>query len=226
MAYKYVTFSFDDGVMQDQRLVALFNRLNIHGTFNLNTGIQTEESQFDIGDVHVRRMNQEGLESLYAGHEIAVHGRKHLALTELTRTEFNEEIVGDMQAIEQLYGRAPTGMAYAYGAYSKAVMGWLRETGLIYARTVEQTEKFDLPHDYMAWHPTCHYHNEKLMDLLEEFERAQPSAPMLFYVWGHSYEFDVHGDFSRFERFCERVAGNPEIHTVTNREFVKMMGKV
>lgn len=223
MAYKYVTFSFDDGVTQDRRLVELFNRLNIRGTFNLNTGIQSEDSQFDIGDVHVRRMNQEGLDSLYSGHEIAVHGRKHLALTELTREEFDEEIVEDIHAIQKLYGRTPTGMAYAYGAYNEEVMEWLREAGLAYARTVEQTERFDLPADYMAWHPTCHYHNENLMDLLEEFEAVQPSHPILFYVWGHSYEFDVHGDFSRFESFCERVAANPEIHTVTNGEFVKQM---
>lgn len=221
MAYKYVTFSFDDGVMQDRKLAALFNRLNIHATFNLNTGIQSEESQFDIGSVHVRRMNQEGLESLYRGHEIAVHGRKHLALTELTREQFDEEITGDIQAIRELYGETPMGMAYAYGAYNEKVKGWLRESGLVYARTVEQTERFDLPADYMEWHPTCHYHNERLMDLLMQFEEAEATHPMLFYVWGHSYEFDVYGDFSRFESFCERVARNPEIHIVTNGEFVR-----
>ena len=38
-----MTFSYDDGVVQDRRLVELFNRYHVKGTFNLNTatlGIQ------------------------------------------------------------------------------------------------------------------------------------------------------------------------------------------
>lgn len=221
MAYKYVTFSFDDGVEQDKRLIELFNRLHIQATFNLNTGIQSEESRFDIGEVHVKRMNQEGLADLYRGHEIAVHGRKHLALTELTTEEFDDEIILDINAIERLYGEKPVGMAYAYGAYNETVMQRVRGMGLLYARTVEQTEAFTLPKEYLAWHPTCHYHHADLMQMLDAFEREPDGNPMLFYIWGHSYEFDVHGDFARFEAFCERVAANPGIRIVTNAEFIK-----
>lgn len=32
-----MTFSYDDGVVQDRRLVELFNRYHVKGTFNLNT---------------------------------------------------------------------------------------------------------------------------------------------------------------------------------------------
>ena len=36
--FKALTFSFDDGVVQDQKLIDIFNRNGLKGTFNLNTG--------------------------------------------------------------------------------------------------------------------------------------------------------------------------------------------
>ncbi len=37
--YKALTFSYDDGVEQDRRLVKLFNQYNLKATFNLNSGM-------------------------------------------------------------------------------------------------------------------------------------------------------------------------------------------
>ena len=36
---KAITFSYDDGVTQDQRLISLFNKYGLKGTFNLNSGL-------------------------------------------------------------------------------------------------------------------------------------------------------------------------------------------
>lgn len=38
---KAVTFSYDDGVTQDRRLVEMMNTYGVKGTFNLNSGIQS-----------------------------------------------------------------------------------------------------------------------------------------------------------------------------------------
>ena len=35
---KALTFSFDDGVRQDIRLIEIFNKYGLKGTFNLNSG--------------------------------------------------------------------------------------------------------------------------------------------------------------------------------------------
>ena len=43
---KAVTFSYDDGVEQDRRLVELFNQYGVKATFNLNSGIQTGANVF------------------------------------------------------------------------------------------------------------------------------------------------------------------------------------
>ena len=41
---KALTMSYDDGKIQDERLVSIFNRYGIRGTFNLN---------YEIGRAHV-----------------------------------------------------------------------------------------------------------------------------------------------------------------------------
>ena len=43
---KAVTFSYDDGVEQDRRLIALFNKYGMKATFNQNSGIQTRADTF------------------------------------------------------------------------------------------------------------------------------------------------------------------------------------
>lgn len=70
---KALTFSYDDGVEQDRRLVALLNRYGLKGTFNLNSGIQTYANCWENSGVEIHRLNALGLGSLYRGHEVAVH---------------------------------------------------------------------------------------------------------------------------------------------------------
>lgn len=36
---KALTFSYDDGVTQDIRLVEIFNKYNLKATFNINSGV-------------------------------------------------------------------------------------------------------------------------------------------------------------------------------------------
>ena len=62
---KAVTFSYDDGVCQDRRLVDMFNYYHVKATFNLNSGMQTYASHYDFGNVRVHHMNAEGLKTLY-----------------------------------------------------------------------------------------------------------------------------------------------------------------
>ena len=40
---KALTMSYDDGKIQDERLVSIFNRYGIRGTFNLNYGMIDKE---------------------------------------------------------------------------------------------------------------------------------------------------------------------------------------
>ena len=39
---------------------------------------------------------------------------------------------------------------------------------------------------------------------------------MLFYVWGHSYEFDDNGNWDLIENFAKRMSGRKDIWYATN----------
>ena len=122
---KAITFSYDDGIESDRKLVEIFNRYGMKCTFNLNTGIQSRESHFDIEGKEICRMDQETIGDLYQGHEIAVHGLTHCAPVDLSEEQMDQEYQTDIDNIVRLYGQRPVGMAYAYGAYDEATVDYL-----------------------------------------------------------------------------------------------------
>ena len=217
---KAVTFSYDDGVEQDRRLVEIFNYYKMKGTFNLNTGIQSEESNFDADGVHICRMNQERLDELYKGHEIAVHGLTHAAPAGLSEKELEKEFLTDAKNIERLYGKYPVGMAYAYGSVDDAAATQLARIGIRYGRTAEATHGFELQKGLLHCKSTWHHEDEKLFELAEEFLdlKATEDSPKLFYIWGHSYEFEVNQNWERIEKLCDMLCGKDDIFYGTNAE--------
>lgn len=217
---KALTFSYDDGIEQDRKLVEIFNKYGMKATFNLNTGIQTPESNFEIEGVFINRMKQEGLEELYRGHEIATHGLTHAAPTGMTKEQLDEEFLTDMSNIERIYGTYPVGMAYAYGCVDDEVVKYLKSIGIKYGRTVEASHSFEIPKEPLKLKATCHHDDDMLFELAEKFLKAEPkeNEQMLFYVWGHSYEFDVNNNWDRIEEFCKMMSGKADIFYGTNKE--------
>ncbi len=219
---KALTFSYDDGVKSDLRLMDIFDRHGLKGTFNLNSGLYGRGSRLDEQTVRENYLGR--------AHEIAVHGYKHLTLSALPTPALCDEILSDRKGLEALTGHPVTGMAYAYGDYDARVMEMLRACGISYARTVTTTEKFLLPEDFLAWDPTCHHKNARLMELAKKFaedERlAKSDHPWLFYVWGHSYEFDEAHDnnWHVIEEFAEYISGREDIWYATNGEICDYVG--
>lgn len=70
---KAITFSYDDGIESDRKLVEIFNRYGMKCTFNLNTGIQSRESHFDIEGKEICRMDQETIGDLYQAVSIVIN---------------------------------------------------------------------------------------------------------------------------------------------------------
>ena len=212
---KALTFSYDDGNEADVRLVALLNAYGMKCTFNLNSGLNsTDVWQYKGADV--RRLDLTQCKALYAGHEIAVHGSRHLSLTALTPEELDAELTGDQKRLTALFGTAPVGMAYAYGAYHDAAVEKLRSIGIRYARTVEENHSFALQTDLLRFRPTCHHDDPQLFALAKQFLAMEPDKPQIFYIWGHSYEFDGNGNWDRLERLLDMLAGKPDIYYGTN----------
>ena len=215
---KAVTFSYDDGVESDRKLLDILNRYHLKGTFNLNAGLLGSPDSWDCKGFQVARLPLDNLGALYQGHEIAVHGLLHLHPTELSREAWAQEIGEDKKRLEALFGAQMAGMAYAYGQYDDQVVEVVKEAGLRYARTVQSTHGFAPQANLLTFHPTCHHNDPQVFELIERFLSCETDEPQLFYLWGHSYELDADQNWDRFERICSMLAGRDDVFYGTNRE--------
>ena len=222
---KAVTFSYDDGVTQDQRLIRLFDKYGLKCTFNLNSGLLGKPGSLIREDVTVAHVKPRPCEvrGIYEGHEIAVHTLTHPALSALSDEEVVREVEEDRIALSELAGYEVVGMAYPGGTHvmNEHVADLIRtRTGVKYARTTTSTHSFDLQKDLLIFNPTVYHHIEwdALFRLGEEFIELKPDSPQIYYIWGHAYEFDIHGDWERFEEFCRLISGHDDIFYGTNRQ--------
>ena len=217
---KVLTLSYDDGVVQDIRLSEILNRHGIKCTFNINSGMYLAEEK--EREVFRGRLKRSEALALYAdsGHEVAVHAYTHPFLERLDSTEIIYEITEDRKDIESIYGTIARGMAYPYGTYNASVIDVLKHCGIVYSRTVKSTEKFGFPENWLELHPTCHHNNPRLMELAKRFVEV-PSKygnAEMFYLWGHSFEFDTNDNWDVIERFAEYAGGHDHIWYATNIE--------
>lgn len=218
---KAFTMSYDDGVEQDIRLMEIMDKYGLKGTFNLNSGLFAPEgTTYPQGHIH-RRLTREQAVKLYkdSGHEVAVHGLTHPFLEQLSGGTVVYELVEDRRRLEELFGYTVRGMAYPFGTTGDTVVNLLREAGFRYARTTVSTENFAIPMDWLRLPATCHHNNPKLMQLGEDFLNLRGErGPWLFYLWGHSYEFEQNDNWESIERFAEKISGNPDVWYATNIE--------
>lgn len=215
---KFLTFSYDDGIVQDKRLVEIFNEYGMKCTFNLNSGIMTPESHWENKGHEVYRMTREEMGDMYNGHEIACHFRTHANPAELSEEEIEFEISDDIKKLSEMFNCKIVGGAYPYGYYNDEVVKTLEKYGIKYYRTVESTGSFDFQTDLMRFKPTCHHNDPKLFKYAEQFINAESENPMIFYVWGHSYEFDGDDNWDRIEKLCKMLSGKSDILCCTNSE--------
>lgn len=208
---KVLTMSYDDGKQADARLVELFNRYGIKGTFNLNYGMME----------HPERIGREKIKTLYAGHEVATHSMTHPTIARCPMTAVAQEILQDRCGLESLVGYPVRGHAYPNGSFHEEIKSLLGHLGIVYGRTVEwESGSMELPEDFMEWRATCH-HNYHLMEYAKAFVEDQKKQYLkCLYVWGHSYEFDRDGNWELIEEFCAYTGGREDIWYATNIEIV------
>lgn len=216
-----LTLSYDDGVVQDLRFVEILKKHGIKCTFNINAGLFTPEGTvFPEGQIH-RRMTRGEILSAYpeALCEVACHGYTHPWLEQCDPANATLEVTEDRKALEEMFGRPIQGMAYPYGTFSDRVVDILSNCGIRYCRTTISTGKFDMPLDWLRLPATCHHNDPRLMELADQFLADDPyPQPRLFYLWGHSYEFDIDQNWQVIEDFAQKVSGHPDVWYATNME--------
>jgi hypothetical protein len=220
--------SYDDGVRADIHLAEILNRYGMKGTFNINSGC--------LDDGAPNRLNVEEIQTflLDRGHEVAVHGEYHMAPGIVGPTRGIADALNCRRELERRFNRIIRGMAYPDSGITKMHNGndaetikrYLGELGIVYARTLGgDNNSFMLPTDWHAWMPTAHHNNAKLQEWAEAFVgitedtiRWAGKYPRLFYLWGHSYEFDDRQNWDCIERFCQTVGGKDDTWYATNIE--------
>lgn len=217
---KALTFSYDDGVKADKRLLEVFARYGLKGTFNLNSKL------FDCENWH-GRMDEETTFNTFknCGQEIAMHGARHIFMDKVPLAEAVKETVDNRAYLEEKFGQIVRGIAYAYGAFNEDIKRVLRDCGVAYARTTRSTRGFEIPSDWLELNPTCHHTERELAALSDRFFGSSPlnefkhREPWLFYIWGHAYEFDDDNNWDIIEALGRRAAEKSgEIWLATNIE--------
>ena len=223
---KAVTFSFDDGNKQDVQLAKLMTKYHLKCTFNFNNML-CEEDRISVEDAKTYIIDK--------GHEIAVHGYNHKAEGCIRPIEGIRDILECRLELEQKFDRIIRGMAYPdFGIESivedvtyEQIKNCLKELDIVYARTL-RSEKgdFRLPKDWHNWVPTTHYSNPEIMHYIDDFcgdkvkgwVHPATKYPKLFFIWGHSYEFDSDNNWDVMEDICKKFSTRQDIWFATNLE--------
>lgn len=210
---KALTMSYDDGKVEDIRLLEIFNKYGIKATFNLNYG----EMQADQSNLPHPRIPKERIMDLYAGHEIATHTMSHPTISRCPLSGVANEILEDRKGLEAMTGTIIRGHAYPNGSYNEEIKTLFHHLGIAYARVVETTGNFELPADPMEWKATCHHNDPQLMEYAKSFVHFHKTQYLkLMYVWGHSYEFEDNNNWDVIENFCSYMGGRDDIWYASN----------
>lgn len=226
---KVVTFSYDDGVTQDIRLIEILDKYGLKCTFNLNSELLGRKNELIREGVTVKHEKNapEKISQIYKNHEVAVHTLTHPTLTELEEEEIVRQVEEDRIALSKLCGYEVVGMAYPNGPNDDRTAGIIRRrTGVKYARTTKPTHNFDIQENLYRFNPTVHQHGEfdKTFELAEKFVALKAESPQILYIWGHAYELDIRDEWNRFEDLCRMLSGRNDIFYGTNKE-VLLAGK-
>lgn len=212
--HKVLTMSYDDGNTSDKRLVDIFNKFGIKGTFHLNAGWA------DLYDIKIPLSE---IKDVYNGHEVSSHTYTHPTIARCPLPLVVEQILKDRAGLENACGYPVRGMSYPNRSITSDIVNLLPACGIEYARTGDSTEEFSIPDNFLLWKPTCH-HNHKLLELGKKFvEHKKSFYLVMMYVWGHSHEFDTDNNWELMEEFCEMVGNKNDIWYATNIEIVDYM---
>ena len=222
---KAITFSYDDGVTQDIRLIELFNKYGLKCTFNINSELLGKKGILIRNDKRIAhyKVHPEDVKYVYEGHEIAVHTLTHPLLPKCDTDEIIRQVEADRLNLSELAGYEVVGMAYPGGGVNNddRVAEIIKQnTGVRYCRTTTTTDSFDVQGNLYRFNPTSyHLDFDKMMSLGREFLELETEEPKIFYVWGHSYEMDYATDnWTRLEEFCRLISGRSDIFYGTNSE--------
>jgi peptidoglycan/xylan/chitin deacetylase (PgdA/CDA1 family) len=201
---------WDDGDVDDIKLVDILKRCGAKATFNITPGGWKSERR--VGHVRngyeVWRLSLDEMKDVYKGFKVAGHTMTHVHLSKVDPAWAMAELVECKKYIAKHFGFEEIGMAYPCGDFDDAVKEMVRKAGYRYARTTRNAEGDLTLDDPMAQSSNCHFRSPDFWVKFEEARRKDAD----FYFWGHSFE--LLGDQERWDelaRQMERISDAPGV---------------
>ena len=218
---KYLTFSFDDCEIYDRILCDMLRKYGMKATFFLisnKLGRKTDFLRYGENTV-VERVSSKEITETYASMEVASHTADHM----FEANNIEGSVVNSLEILSELCGYEVKGLAYPGGCYTSEYVEKLKQTEVKYARTAGQhcTLNFDVPTEWLTWHPTCKYDDKHIKVLVDKFLAYQGSKPIVFHIYGHSYEMTRKEEgcgFADFELLLKKLCNRDDIVYATNIE--------
>ena len=117
---KAFNITYDDGVTQDVRFVALLNRFKLKGTFNLNSQLAREGFVWTHKNgMLVKRLPLDKALINYRGHEIGSHTLTHPSLNDLPDAEIKRQMREDKADLESTFGVEVKGFAVPFSYFGE-----------------------------------------------------------------------------------------------------------
>mgnify|MGYP006192412561 CR=1 FL=1 len=157
------------------------------------------------------------------------------AVIKNNKNEVINEIVEDRKELERLMGYSVRGMSYPFGNTNDLVVETISELGIEYARTVSDTYQFNIPSDFLRWHPTIHQfakaywepnQPEKDAQELIQFYKViddflQTKELAILDIWGHSWEMGADKKkWDETDKFFTLLSNNKYVHYSTQIDLV------
>lgn len=223
---KALTFSFDDGVTQDIKLIEILNKYSLKGTFNINSsllGLKGEVCPAGETVSHIKVYPSQ-VKDIYRGHEVAVHTLTHPNLTTLDKETIVYQVEEDRKRLSELCGYEIVGMAYPCGGVNnddRVAEIIKNNTGVKYSRTITSTFTFDEQKNLHRFNPSVYIMQDQIDEVVDKFLATETDKPQLLYIWGHAYELDTtRMSWKRFEALCEKLSQRADVFYGTNKEIL------
>lgn len=220
---KAFNITYDDGILQDVRFVALLNKYGLKGTFNLNSALMEQKFEWihETG-MTVKRLGVAAVRHLYDGHEIASHTLTHPYLQDKTEEQLMWEIGEDKRRLEALFGREVAGFGVPFDYYDETIARCVQRCGFTYGRMSEETRSYSPWQDPYFWRcgifhlaPELDHYVDTFFSSGEELARCQ--------IVGHSYDLDAADLWGKMEDILRRVSEDPTVLSMTHLEIVRYL---
>ena len=221
---KALSFTFDDGCVEDRRLLDKIGELGLRATCNLNS------DWFELVLPYNRRPDAEETLSAHDREyvEVACHGAKHADCMRMDGPSFLWDAMKDRAKLEEMFRHPITGYAYPQGAVTESAKRDLELAGFEYARGVGFYGNFDLPRDLYNIQGTIDLLGGGTDELIDRFLALKCDT----WIWGdtdakffemfvHSYSIDSEDKWALAFSRLEKLAGRDDLWYATNIEVVR-----